>query len=193
MHKVVIALPEFMSKKKEIYIVGAIDVDRITPETKKISHPYIFAHYPSCYEKKGSYEICEMMKEMNYELKFSSDNVSMPEHYKRAMSCDIYIELFKKELEGKEYGSFGIQALESAAMGKIVITQNMNEDVYFNEYGVCRLMLANNKTDFKDMVYTLNNSSPADIKKLQEETRQWVVDNHSYKKTGKRILKKVLC
>jgi len=194
-YKSVIALPEFagLGAKNEQYLVGGIDTARITPVIKSLVYPYIFAHYPSSYDKKGSYDICRMMEEMKIPLKFSSDIVFMTEHYKRTMECDVYIELFKPILEGKHYGSFGIQALESAAMGKIVVTQNMNEDVYFNEYGFCRLMLANNETDFKDIIELLDKNSPNEIKNLQEETRQWIVDNHSYEKTGKRILEKVLC
>ena len=193
-YKSVIALPEFagLGSKNEQYLVGAIDTDSITPAIKSLVHPYIFAHYPSSYEKKGSYDICRMMEEIKIPVKFSSDTISMMEHYKRVMECDIYIELFKPILEGNPYGSFGIQALEAAAMGKSVVTQNMNEDVYFNEYGFCRLMLANNETDFKDIVELLDKSSPDEIKNLQEETRQWVVDNHSYKSTGLKLLKKIL-
>lgn len=197
-YKVICALPEFMGlcKMNEQYLVGAIDTDRIQPNPSHPQKPYNIRHYPSNFEKKGTIDILRMITEIkttdNFIFTYSVELKNMNYHYERVRECDIYIELFKPVLEGKPYGSFGIQALESAAMGKIVVTQNLNPDLYFNEYGFNRLFFADNEEDFKEIINTLIILSPKDIQELQNETRQWAVDNHSYKATGSKILEKIL-
>ena len=177
---------EYIYKK-----IGKISFGTLSPEMiKKISVCKIVT--PELYDKEG-YPVDGGL--MDVRMGVIDPGLVCPTDGKKLRDCPgyfVYIELFKPILEGNPYGSFGIQALEAAAMGKSVVTQNMNEDVYFNEYGFCRLMLANNETDFKDIVELLDKSSPDEIKNLQEETRQWVVDNHSYKSTGLKLLKKIL-
>lgn len=196
--KSVIALPEFsgLGCKNEQYLVGAIDTSRIGALPYQPHTPYQIAHYPSNPEVKGTKEIEAMMEKVGYRDRFSfvtsSQLVSMEQQYERAMDCDIYIELFKPTLNGKPYGSFGIQALESAAMGKIVVSQNMHKDVYSAEYGDCNLILPEREEDFIFAINLLVNLSPEKIMEMQKETREWVVKNHSYKSSGERILKKVL-
>lgn len=197
-YKVVCALPEFMGlcKMNEQYLVGAVDTDRIQPHPSHPQIPYDIRHYPSNFEKKGTIDILRMITEIktadNFIFTHSVELKDMSCQYERVRECDIYVELFKPVLEGKPYGSFGIQALEAAAMGKVVITQNLNPDLYFNEYGFNRLFFADNEEGFKEIINTLIMLSPKDIQELQDETRQWVVDNHSYKATGSKIVEKIL-
>jgi glycosyltransferase involved in cell wall biosynthesis len=197
-HKSVIALPEFagLGSKNEQYIVGAIDTDKIQPRPSHPQIPLDIRHYPSNAEVKGTDKIKEMIDRVKYKDKFtfttSSEVVDMTRQYERVNECDIYIELFKPILNNKPYGSFGIQALEAAAMGKIVVTQNINSDIYTNEYGGCKLILCDREADFIFNMELLVNLSPKSISRMQEETREWVVNNHSYKAAGQRIVEKVL-
>lgn len=197
-HKSVIALPEFsgLGGKNEQYIVGAVDTDRIQPLKYQVSFPYQVKHYPSNAEIKGTERIKAMVSKSKYQDRFNfmwdSQLVSMKEQYDRCGACDIYIELFNPAISGKPYGSFGIQALESAAMGKIVMTQNLQNDVYLNEYRENKLILSDTEDEFIFNLNLLVFLSPEVITKMQEETRQWVVDKHSYKATGNRIVEKIL-
>lgn len=193
-HRSVIALPEFagLGSKNEQYIVGAIDTDRIYANPSHPQAPFTFAHYPSNPDVKGTDDIERMMREVGIKLRSSVQIVDMAKQYERMRECDIYIELFAPLNGGKPYGSFGITALEAASMGKIVVTQNLNSDVYFNEYGECKLMNAINEDVFKDIVLSLNGYTQKQITNFQDETREWVVKNHSYKATGERLLNKVL-
>ena len=197
-HKSVIALPEFagLGCHNEQYLVGAIDTDRIYANPSHPQIPFDFRHYPSNPDVKGSMKIVDMVMEVkkkhNLTFRYSLNKQPMADQYERMRECDIYIELFAPLNEGKPYGSFGITALEAASMGKIVVTQNLNSDVYFNEYGFNRLLCADNEEHFKEIIVTLANSTSKEISNLQDETREWVVKNHSYKATGQRIVEKIL-
>jgi len=189
-HKSVIALPEFagLGCKNEQYLVGAIDTDRIYRTPSHPQHPFDFRHYPSNAHVKGTTDIIKMVMEVKqnnkFHFRYGLNRVESPQQYERMRECDIYIELFAPMNEGKPYGSFGITALEAASMGKIVVTQNLNSDVYFNEYGFCRLFTPVTVSDFKEVIELLANSTPKEISNLQDETREWVVKNHGYKASG---------
>jgi hypothetical protein len=196
-NKCIVALPEFyaLGAKNVQYIVGAVNTDAITPLPYELAKPYRVRHYPSNAEIKGTDKIKEMMANVNcpHDFKWDTQNVDAETQIDRVRQSDIYIELFKPNLNGKRYGSFGIQALEAAAMGKVVVSQNLHRDVYQNEYGECKLVLPETEDEFTFNLGALVSLSPPMIKQMQEDTRQWVVDNHSYKASGKRLLNKVLC
>ncbi len=196
----VIALPEFsgLGSKNEQYIVGAVDTDSITPSGRMPTLPYKVAHYPSNAEVKGAEQIIEMMDRLRashddkFSFNYSSQIVNMPHQCARVDECDIYIELFKPFLNGKRYGSFGIQALEASAMGKVVITQCIMKSVYEKEYGESALFFPLTQEDFISTVMVLTENTSSENKMLQLHTREWAVKNHSYKATGERLLAKVL-
>jgi glycosyltransferase involved in cell wall biosynthesis len=195
-HKTVIALGEFAGygAKNETYIVGAIDTDKLISSGIKPKRPYIAGHYPSNSLVKGTETINKIagnIKGIKYLC--SVEKVTYEEQLKRMAVCDIYIELFNPVLNGEKYGSFGISALEAAAMGKIVVTQNLSHKVYKENYGYCPLILCETENDLREKLELLGSMKPNEIKHLQDKTREWVVKNHSYKATGERILKNILC
>lgn len=195
-HKSVIALGEFAGygARNEVYVVGAVDTDKLCPNGHKTMKPFKVAHYPSNTLVKGSETINRIAKNIkNIRYKFSDKKVGFDEQIERMKDCDIYIELFNPTLNGNKYGSFGITALEAAALGKIVITQNLSRDIYEMNYGCCPLMLVETEEELKDKLEMLAGMTTAEIRFLQEKTREWVVKNHSYLATGRRIKEKVLC
>lgn len=193
-HKSVLALPEFweLGAKNPVYSVGAVAVDKFCQIKKEVKKPYIVCHFPSSEMKKGTAEIVKMMKKISCIFKYDSLQLSAQQHIARLADCDIYIELFKPFLEDKPYGSFGIQALESAAMGQVVVTQNLHPKVYENHYGDCGLVLVKNKDDFIYKMDFLTNMSEKEFIFLKEKTRQWVFEKHSYTATGKRYAEVIL-
>lgn len=182
---------EFMKlgAKNIEYNAAAIDVKSKLKFGHQVKRPYSFAHYPSNPEVKGTEEIKKMMLEagINPEKAFfkcSSERVSHSEQLKRMDDCDIYIELFKPELRGKPYGCYGVTAFEAAAAGKIVITNNIHEEVYENAYGECALQIANTKEKFIQTVKNLSELEDHMISALQTETYRWILRNHSYEANG---------
>lgn len=189
-NKSAIALGEFagLGAKNEVYMVGAV---RTGYQRREIKKPYLVAHYPSNPEVKGTKLILETLKKFKH-FKYSLDQVNANEQLTRLMECDIYVELLAPLNNGKKYGSWGITALEAAAMGKIVITQNLSKAVYEKHYGECPLILIENQNELLSKTLDLITMSEKEINLLSEQTMEWLENNHSYKATGEYMLKNIL-
>lgn len=188
---------EFMSlgAKNIHYLASAINTDEIKCgiETKDILE---FAHYPSNPNVKGTNEIRSMLNDVFIELNSSKlayyiDEEQLPHklQIERMKGCQVYIELFKPILYGKPYGCFGVTAFEAAALGKIVLTNNIHEEIYKDAYGECGFIIANTENDFKQQVKNLAAFSEKEIRLLMHDSRQWIVEKHGYKPTGRRLKK----
>lgn len=180
-----------LGMKNETYIATAIDTDRFKPLDWHVATPYSVAHFPSHPVVKGTGKILEMMGTVSGSYKFihSDARVNHQEQMLRMSGCDIYIELFSLMQNDKNYGCFGVTAFEAAALGKIVITNNVFEESYRSAYGDCALVIANCETSFKTKMEWLLQLSQPDLRDLQQKSREWVVSKHSYKATGERLIK----
>lgn len=177
-----------LGMKNETYIATAIDTEKIIPGDWKTLKPYLVAHYPSNPTVKGTEKIVEMCKSIDgLQFIMSEERLKHDAQLKRMAACDIYIELFNTTQHGKPYGCFGVTAFEAAALGKIVITNNINEKAYCQQYGDCALVIANTEEAFISKLTWLNGLSENDLLNLQEQTREWIVKNHSYIATGNKI------
>lgn len=184
------ALPGFRGN----YIAAALEMD----DTKRCSRiPYRFAHYPSNKhgeDTKGTQVIKKYMQghEGRATWLLDDNKVSHKEQLQRMAKCDIYIELFAPEQEGKPYGCYGVTAFEAAAMGKIVVTQNTMPQVYRSAYGVdTPFELPNTEKALGETIGKLCMLHHKDIAYLQEKHRQWMLKHHSYKATGNILLKRL--
>lgn len=179
---------EFMTlgAKNIHYIATAIDIKPIDKFGHEIRRPFTVGHFPSNPEVKGTKEILEMLSRLDvpYNLNYSKEIVSHELQFKRMNQCDIYIELFKPELNGKPYGCWGVTAFEAAAAGKAVVTQNLNLHVYEAVYGNCPLVVCNSETQFINEMTNLLDSTRMFISELQTEIFDWVKENHSFENTG---------
>lgn len=186
---------EFMElgAKNLHYIATAIDVRQFESFGHEIKQPYKVGHFPSNADVKGTIKILEMLTKLSHEfnLNYSLEIVSHKEQHKRMNECDIYVELFKPELNGKPYGCFGVTAFEAAASGKIVVTQNINESAYKNAYGECPFIICNNEKIFIENMNYLLSISGSEISKMQTEAYNWIKAKHSYIATGNYILSKI--
>lgn len=185
-----IALPEFQFTAPRFkYCVGAVDTDSLTPDYN-VHNPILFGHYPSNKNVKGSLDIINLISQLDVNLRFSFDTVDYLDHIERIKGIDVYIEMLAETQGGKPYGSFGMTTLEAAALGKIVITQSLNDNgIYTDNYSIPMVNFIKNSYDLTKIVNSLSNYSGDHIKGQQEITRQWVVNNHSYKATGERLKK----
>ena len=170
------------------YIATAVDVNKYTPVYKSLPH-YNLAHFPSNIPTKGTSDIVRMIAPLANQCNFtySQDKIPHSEQIKRMSKCDIYIELFKLELNGRPYGCYGVTAFEAAALGKIVVTNNIFPSAYASTYGHCPFVIANTEEDFFNSIQLLILSQPDYITSLQKDHRACMEQNHSFQATGERL------
>lgn len=190
------AMPEFMGRgaRNEVYMVGAVDTDRIAPGGWVPNERPVFAHYPSNANVKGTAKIVELMATTRVNFLYSTDLVSYEDQLSRMNKCDVYIEMFTdRDGLGSAYGDFGITALEAAAMGKIVLTSSKHLDLYHSVYGEYQFFgWINTELEFTEKVKCLNDLTGTECQGIGMETHAELVKNHSYKATGEYFLKNVL-
>lgn len=187
----VIALTEFanLGAKNPHYIVGAIDTERIRPTRPYEGRiPQIY-HLPSDPETKGTEAIFEIVRSLKGDFNFEYKLTPSP--YKLQLElmakCDIYLELFATTQGDKPYGSWGITALEAAAMGKVVFTQMNNVGVYAKTYGtIPKMFMLNEVGQWVEALQGFINR-PKMIKDWQVMSRDWVEKHHSFRATGKKM------
>ena len=97
----------------------------------------------------------------------------------------------KVQVFGKTYGEWGNSAIEAAALGKIVITNSLTQDLYEKEFGDCALHIANEPERLESMLKYFLHLGDDLIYQKKQETRAWVEDTHSMKATAKRLWEKV--
>ena len=195
-HRSVIALGEFngCGAKNQTYVSVTVDADKLAKFIRPLRKgPLTVGHYPSNPEVKGTAIIRHALTPIKDAL-IHIDETLVPydESLKRMAACDIYIELFAPTNNGQPYGSFGTTAVEAAAMGKVVITQNLCADFYTAEYGECPLILVTTPEQITDAVERLIAMPRAEFITLADKFRQWAVSSHSYSATGQRLIERVL-
>lgn len=166
------------------YVVSGIDKNIYKP--KEIGKKLVIGHYPSNPEVKGTNEIIEMLKPFRdtFEIRIGLKQVSHAEQLQRMAECDIYIELFKPELNGREYGCFGVTALEASMMGKLVITMDLQDRIYKEEYGNHPFVTVRNKYQFQSAI---EDAGKYYDQAMSDKIRQDTIDRHSYEATGQRL------
>lgn len=175
--------PEFhnLGGKNIHYVPCAIDTDNI--KSKWVPKDKLtIAHYPSNPDVKGSQYIIDVVSRFeNINFNYSLERVSHDEQLKRMDECDVYIEMLNMEQNGRTYGSFGVTAMEAAALGKTVITNCAHRDVYENEYGFLPFFVVATVSELKEAVSA--------VRDLKINASEAVGLRHSYKSTGQRLLK----
>lgn len=180
-----------LGAKNEKWLLPPIDTNYIQPNYhycgSKLSP--IFGHYPSYAKEKGTELIKGVMNKLGLKKRFrySEKKVNWKDQLTRISQCDIYIEMFSMEQNGKVYGSWGMSTLEAAALGKIVVTNFVDIDRYKIEYGDCPLFICSTIEQFEEIIYKLSKMKKSEITYRKELTRKWVENFHSYKVVGKRL------
>ena len=179
------------------YLTTAIGTERIFPQ-KEISGKIKIGHFPSKTKNdlKGTSKILNMLyeckklfdKEDRFEVIACLEKIPHNKYLEKLQTCDIYVELFAPEQNGKPYGCYGVTAFEAAAMGKIVVTQNLYPDIYQKEFGGTELIYTNTKEIFMTIFEILMKQTEQELKTKQEMTRQWLVEKHSYPAIGKKLI-----
>lgn len=186
-----IALPEFQYlAPNPKYLVGAIEIDK---PVKDLGDKLVIGHFPSNPSVKGTDDIIRIVSglknQFDFDFIYSTDRVSHEENLARMNQCDIYVELLSSEQGGKPYGSFGISALEAAALGKIVVTQAITDNgLYSDTYGTSMLNMVINEQGLSKTLRGLLNYKGDYIIGQQNLTKDWIKQYHSYKATGTKLM-----
>lgn len=174
------------------YLAAAIDIKSIRSSGTfpQIGSTFCIGHYPSKAEVKGTDTIRRLMEAHGnrFRFQYSEERVSHPKQIARMSACDIYLELYQTALAGKPYGCYGVTAFEAAALGRVVMTQNINEQAYIDTYG-CRapFLLCNTEEDFRIHLEHLAGMGPRKLQDMQEDTYLWVNQHHGLQPTGQRL------
>ena len=186
--------------RSEHWILYPVDTELIRPVYNNRNF-YVVGHYPSVAMIKGTatiVEAIENVKKMNikhaWDYGGDTEEVSKFLWYSnigRMSECDIYIEAMQLEANGRKYGTWGNQALEAAALGKVVITHSLYEDLYKKEYGEHPLLIANTKEELELVLKDVLSWELPQMREHQQKTREWAVKKHSIRPTAKRMWEKV--
>ena len=179
-----------MGAKNEIWVQPAIDINKIQPSyfNPKPKDKVVIAHYPS--GTKGYpiiKDVISKLKRKNFIFKYDSTKVPWENNLKRMSECDIYIEEMNPEQKGIPLYVFGIQAIEAAALGKVVCSRFPMFNDYEKIFGSCGLIPTNTPEILKDTLEKFLYMSDLDFIELQKKSREWAVNCHSYKVIGERF------
>lgn len=185
-----------LGANNEHLIYYPVDTDFIQPVYERKSEKVIIGHFPSNPSVKGTEKIEGVIRKLKnsdlgdkFEYVGSTEQVSWIKNLKRMAECDIIIETLQPELNGKKYGEWGNTALEAAALGKVVIT-NGSKGSYQHEYGTTLMLNTVSGEDQLDETVSYFVESKL-TPQHREQTRKWVVDNHSMQATADRLWEKV--
>lgn len=180
--------------KNEVWFLPPIDTEGLQPNYSKAGSR-IISHCPST-GAKGTVGFNRIMKKFKNEpelkkrfvYKFGKRTDWTP-NIGRMKQCDIYFDACCPTLKGNTYGEWGISALEACCLGKVVISHFLSVDRYKKEFGIeCPIQHANNMHEVEQQIRRLILMPDDEFISLQKRTREWVVENHSYKVVGKRLV-----
>jgi hypothetical protein len=190
-HFHLIQTPEMYVPGDSNYLLeGLVDTDYLQPVYHNGKHRrLIFAHYPrptgNGIALKGTASVVAALTPASFAsritLLIDKNQKTWVEHMKRVSKCDVYIEKISKTAE------FGMSALEAAALGKIVITQNEEREEYEKLWGKAPILRANNVDELRGVVNDILSWSKDEILEKQKESRKWVKNCHSMRTVGKRL------
>ena len=180
--------------KNEIWFLPPIDTEGLRPSYSKAGIR-IISHCPST-GAKGTNEFNRIMAKFKNDPKLKNKFIYKPgrrtdwvPNIKRMKQCDIYFDACCLKLKGKTYGEWGISALEACCLGKVVVSHFLSVDRYKKEFGKeCPIQHANNMKQVEQQIRRLILMPEDEFIDLQKRTREWVVENHSYKVVGKRLV-----
>jgi len=193
-----------LGAKNEVWLSFPVDTNFIQPDYS-FKEKVIIGHFPSTTKSKGTdlilKVIAKLYQENSLQKKFKyvgvtthkkdTSRVSWLENLNRVNQCDILIDACCPKQKGKVYGEWANAALEAAALGKIVITHSLKQELYKKEFGECSLFIANNEIELENTLRKLLNLSRTELFSLKQKSREWVVKNHSMRVFAKRLWDKV--
>jgi len=184
--------------KNECFIKPPVDTDFLKPDfRRKNPNKLIIGHFPSVSKRKGTFFILEILKRLKRKFGDKFDyivddrRVSWNDQIKRINDCDIIIECLTPKVDKDRFGEWSTATTETAALGKITITNSFNEKIYKKYYGKSEICIANNPIELEKVIYDLIHLSNDKIQDKKIKTREWVIKYHSMVPTSIMLWDKV--
>jgi glycosyltransferase involved in cell wall biosynthesis len=92
-------------------------------------------------------------------------------------------------MNGRLYSTFGLTALEAAALGKVVITCNAKRNLYENIFGNFAPIISNSRDDLIRELKNIILMNSNELSREKKKNRDWASEYHSYESFGKRLIK----
>jgi hypothetical protein len=176
--------------KNETLLIPPVDDEYFVPRYSPLhtlANRIVVGNYPRAtghgYVMKGARVVVNAVRPhvLNGSCIFKQSTTVVPwiQQLSRVNEVDVYVE--KMGLEVREWG---LAALEAAALGKVVVTNCEHPEEYEKVYGKTPFIIANSPDELRERVGEIVALPPAKIRKLQEETRTWVIRNHGMEATG---------
>lgn len=188
-----------LGAKHDCFIKPPVDTVELQPDfERKNLDKVIIGHFPSNESRKGTAVIrgvLEYLKKTSFENKFDylieTERVPWADQLLRIKKCDIIIECLTPVVVEDTFGEWSTATLEAASLGKIVITNSFNEDIYEQHYGKSEICIANNEKQLRRMLIRLLKKPVDELQQKKLATREWVVKCHSMEATTKMLWEKV--
>lgn len=176
---------EFLLQYPDMYYIAPHT--ELKPVPKQSNGKLIIGHYPSNPDVKGTKQIEAMLAPFHndFDIRIDTKKLTHEENLKRVGECDIYVELFAPEQNGKPYGCFGTSAFEATALGAVTITNNINRKAYEDVYGRQPFLTPHTEREFQNTIFGLADREAYDI--VKEAMHAGFYEKHSITETGRRI------
>lgn len=196
-----------LGAQNEHLIYYPVDTDFIKPDyNRRNPDKVIICHRPSSPASKGTRIVLDVIRKLSndpatkdrfiYTGETEADKKKVAhmdwlDNLKRMSRCDVLIETIQLEIGGKPFGEWGNTALEGSALGKIVVTNSLNEDLYHREYGDLALWIANDADRLEYQLRRAIAMNSDELLKAKQSFRAWAETNHSIPATGQRLWEKI--
>ena len=186
-----------LGAQNEVLIYYPVQTDWLLPDFEKKGEKIVFGHFPSNPDNKGTSTIIKTLRKLGDGFEYIGvDNAvreitNWTDHLDNIRKCDVIIETICPRQKGKRFGEFGNTAFEAAALGKIVITNTWNRELYEREYGDLALHIANDGDQLEARIREILEMNDDDLLSAKKKHRDWVVRNHSMEATAERLKDKV--
>jgi len=175
---------------KSYLIPSPVDVETLRPSARE--GRIRIGHFPSEERNKGTSHIKAAIGKLKKKFDFewvSGRILSWGKNIERMRELDIYIDQCSVNLPRRcDIGEWGVSTREAAAMGVLPITSSFNLMAYRKEYGEHGFVVANSSDEIYITLAGLLSIGREQLREYQDKARKWVVRNHSYEVTGRRLV-----
>ena len=182
----------------EQWVMLIVDTDYLRPCYKRSTLGRVVVGHFSRGEDKGTNLIKQVF--LNYQshrIEYRTSNTDRDGVYawqasiNRMAGCDVIVETLSPVVDGVRYGGWSNTALEAAALGKIVITNDLRKHFYEQEFGACALRIANTPEELTLHLQEISDLSDKELFHEKQRTRAWVESSHSIPASAARLWEKV--
>ena len=187
-----------LGAKNEVYINNGVDIEAIRAtagDIKPRGDMPVVGFFPSNANVKGWHIISPVLSRLKKEFEgtvhfaVSTEQKPWEANIRMMANCDIIIDAVMPALGTKMYGEWGVQALEAAALGKVVLSHFYNQKAYADAIGGHSILVCNTGLQLYDNLQViLKKATYKQIQKRGRTTMGWCERSHSLKTFGTRIL-----